>query len=129
MGQLLRYFWVGSCAALLDLIFFLLFHNALGLNYLVVGIVGFILATLLNYLLSVHWVFTSGIRFGRRLEIASVYGVSLVGLALHALVLFTLVEHMDVSPLAAKVLATGLVFFWNFSARRYFVFAPKRSND
>ena len=127
MKQLVRYFWVGACAALLDLAFFVLFHNALGLNYMAVGIAGFILATLLNYLLSVRWVFTSGARFGRGMEIASVYGVSLVGLALHALVLYAAVERLALSPLAAKLLATGLVFFWNFSARRYFVFAPRRS--
>lgn len=126
MKQLVRYFWVGACAALLDLVFFGLFHNLLGLNYLAVGIAGFVLATLLNYLLSIRWVFTSGARFGRGMEIASVYGVSLVGLLLHAMVLIVAVESLTLPPLVAKVLATGLVFFWNFAARRYFVFAPKR---
>ena len=125
----MRYFWVGACAALLDLAFFVLFHNLLGLNYLAVGVAGFVLATLLNYLLSIRWVFTSGARFGRGMEITSVYVVSLVGLALHAFVLYAAVESLALPPLLAKLLAIGLVFFWNYSARRYFVFAPKGQRD
>jgi putative flippase GtrA len=125
LKSLLRYFVVGACAASVDMLFFLIFSTALGFHYLVVGAVGFIVATLVNYILCIRWIFESGRRFGRRAEIASVYAVSTVGLALHMLVLWLGVTSFRLAEPLAKVVAIGLVFFWNYAARRYYVFQPR----
>ena len=104
------------------MVFFLIFSTALGFNYLVVGALGFIVATLVNYILCIRWIFESGRRFGRRAEIASVYAVSTIGLALHMLLLWLGVARLGLAEPLAKVVAIGLVFFWNYAARRYYVF-------
>jgi putative flippase GtrA len=122
MRGLGRYFVVGGVAAAVDIGVFLAFAKYLGLPYLRVAAASFLLATLVNYILSVRFVFVSGQRFRRRWEVALVFAVSGAGLAWNALILWACVElaHLDLLP--AKLVATGVVFFWNYFARRMFVF-------
>lgn len=122
MKTFARYFLVGGTAAAVDLSFFVVFSTWLGFNYLIVGAVGFIIATLVNYVLSIRFVFQSGKRFSQSREIAYVYGISAIGLGLHTAILFVAVSQAGWPGLAGKILATGLVFIWNYSARRYYVF-------
>jgi putative flippase GtrA len=122
MRGLGRYFVVGGVASAVDIGVFLAFAKYLGLPYLRVAAASFLLATLVNYILSVRFVFVSGQRFRRRWEVALVFAVSGAGLAWNALILWGCVElaHLDLLP--AKLVATGVVFFWNYFARRMFVF-------
>jgi putative flippase GtrA len=122
-----RYFVVGGAAACVDIGLFLLFAKGLGLPYLRVAAATFLVATLVNYLLSVRFVFRSGQRFRRRWEIALVYLVSGVGLALNQAILFVCVEMFHLGLVLAKLTATGTVFFWNYLARRFFVFGSGRT--
>jgi putative flippase GtrA len=117
-----RYFLVGGACAATDLVLFLAFAQYLGFPYLRVSAGSFVVATLLNYFLSVRFVFVSGLRFGPRWEIAMVFAVSAVGLALNQLILATAVESWGLNLLMSKVVATGSVFFWNYFARRLIVF-------
>ena len=122
-----RYFLVGGAAAVVDIGLFLLLAKGFGLPYQPVAAATFVLATLVNYVLSVRYVFVSGQRFGRRSEIALVYLVSAIGLALNAAILWLGVEMAGVGLLASKLAATGAVFFWNYYARRRFVFGAPRA--
>ena len=119
-----RYFVVGGISACFDIGFFFVFAKLLGLHYLAVATVGFIIAVLINYSLSIRYVFTSGVRFSGAQELALVYLVSGIGLALHLLVLYAAVDRLALELMLSKLVATGSVFLWNFLARNYFVFRP-----
>jgi putative flippase GtrA len=112
----------GGVCALVDLGLFLAFAKGLGLPYLRVSAGSFVVATVLNYFLSVRFVFVSGLRFRKRWEMALVFAVSAVGLGLNQLILALCVEQMGLNLLFSKVAATGCVFFWNYFARRVLVF-------
>lgn len=122
-----RYFVVGGVAACVDIGLFMLLARGMGLPYQPVGAGTFVLATLVNYVLSVRFVFVSGSRFGRKSEIALVYVVSAVGLGINALMLWAGVELAHASLFLSKIAATGTVFFWNYFARRHLVFGPPRA--
>ena len=113
---------MGGVAACVDIGLFMLFAQGMGLPYLRVAAGSFVVATLVNYFLSVRFVFVSGARFRRRWEIALVFLVSAVGLAINQLILAACVELGGFPLLFAKLTATGVVFFWNYLARRRFVF-------
>jgi putative flippase GtrA len=117
---------VGGAAACVDIGLFALFAKVLGLPYLKVATASFVLATLVNYWLSIRFVFVSGQRFRRRWEVAMVFGVSAVGLAFNAGILWLCVELAHLDLLLAKVAATGVVFFWNYFARRILIFGALR---
>jgi putative flippase GtrA len=121
-----RYFLVGGSAAVVDIGLFMLFAQHLGMPYLRVAVASFVVATLVNYLLSIRFVFVSGQRFRRRWEVVLVFAVSLVGLGINAAILWACVEEAHFPLLLAKVAATGVVFFWNFLARRLLVFGALR---
>ncbi len=127
MRRIARYFAVGGAAACVDIGLFWLFAQQMGLPYLRVSAASFVLATLVNYWLSIRFVFVSGARFRRRWELAMVFAVSAVGLALNQAILALCVESFKFALLASKLVATGVVFFWNYFARRVFVFGAMRS--
>jgi len=92
--KILRYFFVGGVAAAVDIAFFFLFASLAGLNYLVVAPFGFVLATWVNYQLSIRHVFRSGARFKRSREILLVYAISAIGLLINQAVLYVLVAKL-----------------------------------
>ena len=97
---------------------------AQGRRILVTGGAGFLLATRVNYVLSVRHVFAAGVRFSRRRELLAVYAVSAVGLLWHQAALYAGVELLAMNVYPAKIGAIALVLFWNFVLRKHFVFAP-----
>jgi putative flippase GtrA len=117
---------VGGVAACVDIGLFMLFAQHYGLPYLRVSAASFVAATLVNYWLSIRFVFVSGQRFRRRWEMALVFLVSAAGLALNQAILALCVESLRMGLLLAKLSATGAVFFWNYFARRVFVFGAVR---
>ena len=123
---LARYFLVGGAAACVDIGLFMLFAQHLGFPYLRVAAASFVAATLVNYFLSVRFVFVSGVRFRRRWEIAMVFAVSAMGLLVNQLILSACIELLQLGLLYSKLAATGTVFFWNYLARRAFIFAAPR---
>ena len=113
---------MGGAAACVDIGLFMLLAQGFGLPYLRVAAGSFVAATLVNYFLSVRFVFVSGARFARRWEVVLVFLVSGVGLAINQMILAACVELGGFGLLFAKLTATGVVFFWNYLARRLFVF-------
>src|SRR6266849_2583128 len=119
--RIARYFLVGGTAACVDIGLFMLFAGFFGLPYLRVAAGTFVVATSVNYLLSVRIVFVRGLRFTRGWEVALVFAVSAIGLALNQLILSLGVEQARLALLPAKLVATGVVFFWNYLARRLLI--------
>jgi putative flippase GtrA len=121
MVKLVKYFITGAVAAGVDFVLFATFVKLLGWPWYIAATVSFVAATLTNYVLSIRHVFTSGVRFEKREEIAAIFLVSAIGLAVNQAILYFLIRA-GVMVLVAKVGATGAVFLWNFGARHQFVF-------
>ena len=116
-----KYFYVGGVSAVLELSIFAIFLYSLEQHYLVSGTSSFILATALNYFLSVKFVFGPG-RRARSHRIILLYLVSAIGIGFNLGVLAIGIDFLGIHEMLAKILATGAVFGWNFIARYYFVF-------
>lgn len=124
MKTFIRYFAVGGVAAAVDFTVFGALLYGVSFSWFWAAFISFMCATAVNYVLSVRHVFESGVRFRRHHEISLVFLVSAVGLAVNQLALYVGIVLLDVYPLAAKLGATGVVFFWNFFARSRFIFKP-----
>lgn len=124
--KIVKYFFVGGAAAAVDLTVFTVFAKLLGYNYLAVSVFGFAIATLVNYLLGIKFVFRRGARFSAQHEVALLYLVSATGLALNTGLLFAFVEYLRLDSLVAKILATLGTFFWNYTLRQRFIFREAR---
>jgi len=122
MIRLLKYFFVGGAAAICDIGLFSIFAGYLGWPWFSVSVATFIFATLVNYFLSIRFVFQSGTRYQKHVEIVAVYLVSALALAVNQLVLYFAIEVLGWHLIVSKVLATGTVFFWNYFGRSKFIF-------
>ena len=121
--KIVRYSFAGGIAAVVDIAIFSVFAKILGYNYLVVAFFSFIIATLVNYIISIKVVFESGVRHTKHKEALLVYFASGVGLFLNLLILYILISILGIEEVSSKMIATGIVFFWNFGIRKYYVFA------
>ena len=120
--RLLKYFFVGGFAASVDIGLFSIFSVFLGWSWIPVSIFTFTLATLINYFLSIKFVFKSGARHNQKTEISAVFIVSGLALLVNQILLYAAIELFGWYLIFSKVLATAAVFFWNYFGRSRFVF-------
>lgn len=120
--RIVRYFFVGGTAAVVDIGLFTIFAGYLGWPWIPVSIATFILATLVNYSLSIRFVFDSGLRHKKHIEVMGVFVVSALALLVNQLALYLAIELAGLNLILSKLIATGVVFFWNYFGRSKFVF-------
>jgi putative flippase GtrA len=78
----------------------------------------FIAGVLVNYGLSVLWVFPDRKLQSRRLELIVFITICAIGLLGNLLIIAVLVEQAGVDYRLAKMVSTVVIFFWNFLARK-----------
>ena len=121
--KVVRYAILGGAIAAVDTLFFVTFAIWAGLPYLWVNASGLCISMFINYFLSIRWVFQSGLRYKRRYEMSLVFLISVTALALNQSLLYLCVSILMVPLFEAKLLTIGIVFFWNYLARKHFVFS------
>lgn len=126
--QLISYFFVGGIAAIVEWLCFYLFANVWHIFYLYATCLAFLFSTSVNYLLGRVWTFKNNESYHEKRveEVLKVFGVSAIGLLFNVILMYLFVGllKMDTAFLnsVSKILATGLVFIWNFLARRFWVY-------
>lgn len=120
--KVVKYFFVGGTTAIVDVGLFFLLVKVFEFNYLLIGFLTFIIATFVNYHLSIKFVFKSGKRFKKYQEIILIYFVSAFSLILNLLLLFTFHELLIFDVFISKLLVTALLFLFNYSVRKYLIF-------
>jgi putative flippase GtrA len=120
--KIVRYFFVGGVAAAVDISLFAIFAGYLKFSWVIVSIITFIIATLVNYFLSIGVVFKSGSRYKKHQEILGVFIVSSLALILNQTFLYLFIEKMNLHLVISKCLTTGMLFLWNYYGRKKFVF-------
>lgn len=121
--QFLRYLTVGGVAFVADFSTLYALTEFANLHYLASATIGFLLGLLINYGLSVRWIFpVRTYRARARVEFILFAVVGIVGLALNNLCIFVLAEIVNLHYLHAKLIATSLVLLFNFGLRRRLLF-------
>lgn len=116
-----KYFVVGGLAALTEWLLFAVIVYYVHWHYMPAAIISFVLATAVNYVLSLIIVFNRG-RHSLHREVLLVYIVSGIGLMINVAVLALLVKSANGHIIAAKIGATGVAFIWNFASRHLWIF-------
>ena len=117
------YLIVGGLAFWVDIGSFVVMQQY-GLPVLPSSMASFVLATIANYILSSTIVFQRG-RFARAPEIARLFLVAGIGLALNTALVALFIAVLDLAPVIAKVVVVPIVLVWNYLGRRIFVFHAK----
>jgi len=120
--QLFRYTLVGGLAFVVDFSALYLLTEHAGLHYLVSATLAFLLGLVVNYLLSVRWIFRRS-RLDNRSQEFAIYGwIGVIGIGLNSLVMWVFTEQLHFHYLGSKVVAAAAIFLWNFFARKRALF-------
>ncbi len=118
-----RYGAASAVALAVDFILLMALHYGLGLNHLIAAALAFAAGFLTVYWLSITHVFADRRALPPRVEFGGFLAIGLAGLALTEVLMYLLVDIAHASILDAKVITSGLVFAFNFLARRQMIFA------
>lgn len=129
IGQFLRYFVTGGLAFIVDFGVFALSLYYFEIHYLVSNLIGLMAGNVVNYLLSIGWVFSSEKRKmekHRLLEITVFVLISLFGMGLNEFLMYLFVGVLVVQEMISKIVAAIIVLLYNFLARKFILFKNTR---
>ena len=115
-----KYLVVGGIATISEWIIFF-FLDKMSVYYAIATVIAYMLSTFVNWLMGRILVFKEA-KQPLWKEIASIYIVSIGGLLLNLLIMSFTIELLNLSNMFSKVLATGIVFSYNFLIRKIFIY-------
>lgn len=132
--QFISYFVVGGVSAFVEWVAFWLLGKLFGMAYLPATALAFIFSTSANWFLGRTFTFkNSNLRENKTKEIFQVFGVSGIGLVMNLGLMYLFVSVLgmktDLLKTAAKILATGIVFIWNYLSRKLWIYKNAKSPD
>lgn len=125
--QFFRYIFVGGFAFLVDFFLLYFFKDFCGIHYLISAALSFVIALIVNYLLSTYWIFNRNQINSKFIEFAIFGLIGVVGLIFTEIILYVCTDIFGIYYLISKIISTIIVMFWNFLARR-FLFYGKEIN-
>ena len=121
-SQVVRYTFSSALALIVDFGTLFLLTHYLSINYLVSAGLAFILGLLTNYLICIFWVFERRTVSNQYLELSVFAFIGVFGLGINELLIWLFTEQFHFHYLLSKLVSTGFVFIWNFSARKFLLF-------
>jgi putative flippase GtrA len=123
--QLLRYLIGGGIAFVVDVSILWVLTEHAHLHYLISSTISFTIGLLISYLFSVTWVFDEKRIERRTVEIMVFAAIGGVGLLLTSLFMWFFTSVLLIYYFFSKILASGIVFGWNFIAKKRIIFTKK----
>lgn len=120
--QLFRYFVVGGAAFLVDFGSLFVLTDFFGVYYLISAAIAFILGLIVNYGLSISWVFNNRTLENSTLEFGVFSLIGIVGLGLNEIFIWFFTAEIGFYYLISKMISAVIVLFWNFFARKFVLF-------
>ncbi|MBQ2704929.1 MAG: GtrA family protein [Clostridia bacterium] len=114
------YLIVGGIATLTEwLVFFVL--DKIHIHYAIATVLAYLFSTFINWLVGRILVFKES-RQALIKEIGEIYLASVVGLLLNLLIMWVAVDLISVNEMLSKVVATAIVFLYNFLVRKLLIY-------
>ncbi len=117
-GQLWRYFLGAGVGYLFDFGTLILLTQVFGVNYLISAMLGFALGLIVLFMISKRFVFSDSKVKSKSLEFGLFALIGLGGLSILTLLMWLLAGVGHINYIVSKILATTVVYTWNFFVRR-----------
>jgi len=119
-----RYLFAGAAGFITDFSILFILTNYLHIYYLISATISFTLGVFVTYIISIYWVFQQKSHHKRLIEFILFVVIGVIGLILTLILLWFLTEKTHIYYLLSKIIATIIVYFWNFFARKWLLFGP-----
>ncbi len=134
LEQIFKFAIVGGISFVVDFLVYSIMCNVLGIHYIIAGVSGFTVSVIVNYILSMRFVFVSKEDMRKDKEFVIFVVLSLIGMVLNSVILYICIDLIYMHWLwlnqlisikwmniVAKVIATGIVMVYNFVTRKIFL--------
>ncbi len=117
--QFFRYAFVGGWATVADWGVFYILTKPLRVHYLISGVAAFIVGLTVNFLLSKKFVFAAEKNKHSSSTEFVVYAIiGVIGLIITEVIMYIMNNKLKLYFMIPKIIATAVVFVWNFAARK-----------
>ena len=119
--QFFIYFIVGGLATIVEWVAFYVLNSLFAVHYAFATTLAFILSTAANWLFGRLILFRDS-KQNTAKELVKIYMVSIIGLLMNIAIMFVAIEKLGIQDMIAKIIATGIVFIWNFLIRKLVIY-------
>lgn len=121
LKELFLYLIAGGIATLAEWGIFRLFDSALSVHYTLSTVIAYLLSTFVNWAAGRLLVFRKSPQpFWQ--EILKIYLAAIAGLLMNLAIMFICVDLLRMDEMLSKILATGIVFLFNFLIRKLYIY-------
>ncbi len=134
MEQIIKFGIVGVICFGIDFAIFSFLNYGIDTGYMMAAFWGFVISVIVNYLLSMKYVFVRKEEMDRRKEFIVFVILSVIGLGLNEVIIFGCVDGVyknwiwlqglitvGLAEMGGKIVATGIVMVYNFITRKIFL--------
>lgn len=132
--QILKFVTVGGISFLVDFLVYTILCNVMQIHYIIAGVSGFTVSVVVNYILSMRYVFIPKEDRRKDKEFIIFVILSLIGMFINSVLLFICIDviymnfvylkqslSIEWMNIVAKIFATGIVMIYNFITRKMFL--------
>ncbi len=119
--QIFKFLFVGGLAFLIDYISLIICKEVFNLSTLLASAIAFTISVIVNYILSVTWVFEVDETKSKKQNFIIFIIFSIIGLILTEIIMYVGSDVLKISYLIVKIVATAIVMVFNFVTRKIFL--------
>ena len=116
-----KYIVVGICATLIEWLVFYVGLNLLAVHYIFAATISFTVASSVNFVCNKYWNFENESTALARQYLVH-FSIGLTGLCLTYALLYSMIEIIGLHPMLAKIISSGLLAFYSYSAHKHITF-------
>ena len=121
-SEFFKYVIGGGSAYTIDFLLLIALTEVFGVPVLVSAAISFLIGLIIIYLLSIKWIFQNRIRKNTYQEFFIFSFIGIIGLFINETLIWASLLTENLHYTIAKIISAGLVFIWNFSARKLILF-------
>lgn len=119
--QIIKFGFVGFLCFFIDYGIMVLLTEAAGIDYLLSSGISFTVSVIVNYILSVTFVFETDKNKNKFKEFVVFVFLSVIGLGINEACMWFAVELLGIHYMISKIGATAVVMVYNFVSRKIFI--------
>ncbi|MBO5530377.1 MAG: GtrA family protein [Bacilli bacterium] len=116
-----KFLLVGGLAFVIDYVTLIICKEVFNIPVLISAAIAFTVSVVVNYILSVKWVFDVDKSKSEKKNFIIFIVFSIIGLGLTELIMWFGVDIVKISYLIVKIIATAIVMVFNFVTRKLFL--------
>lgn len=127
--QLFKFGIVGTVCFGVDFVVLYVLKEFAGFHVLLAAAISFTVSVILNYILSIYFVFDVDKKKNQKRNFILFVIFSVIGLVLTELLMKIGIDFFHINYMLVKILATAIVMVYNFVTRKLFIERPSKKTE